>query len=93
MDAKFGDLPRPAFMKTVTLTYAKAHLNELVQRAAAGETVCITRRGKPIAQLSAVVPPRKPVDVAALRALTDRMPMQEESAGEFVRRMRDEDRY
>jgi hypothetical protein len=36
---------------------------------------------------------RKQVDVAALRKLTDAMPMQSESAGEFVRRMRDEDRY
>jgi prevent-host-death family protein len=80
-------------MKTVNLAEAKAHLSELVERAAAGETVCITRRGKPVAQLTAVVRPRKPVDVAALRALTARMPMQQESAGEFVRRMRDEGRY
>ena len=36
---------------------------------------------------------RKRIDVAALRAVTDAMPMQPESAGEFTRRMRDEDRY
>jgi antitoxin (DNA-binding transcriptional repressor) of toxin-antitoxin stability system len=64
-----------------------------VERAAAGEPVCITRRGKPVAQLSAAAIPRKPIDVASLRAMTDAMPMQEESAGEFIRRMRDEDRY
>jgi antitoxin (DNA-binding transcriptional repressor) of toxin-antitoxin stability system len=80
-------------MKTVTLAEAKAHLSELVERAAAGETVCITRRGKPMAQLSQVTRPRKRIDIAALRAITDKMPMQPESAGEFVRRMRDEDRY
>jgi prevent-host-death family protein len=80
-------------MKQVNLAHAKAHLSELVERAAAGEPICITRRGKPVAQLSAVERPRKPVDVAALRALTDRMPMQQESAGDFVRRIRDEDRY
>ena len=80
-------------MKTVNLAEAKARLSELVERAAAGETVCITRRGKPVAQLSAVERPRKPVDLAALRALTDRMPMQQESAGDFVRRMRDDARY
>jgi prevent-host-death family protein len=80
-------------MKTVTLAHAKAHLSELVERAAAGEPVCITRHGKPMAQLSAVARPRKPVDVAALRALTDKMPMQQESAADFVRRMRDEGRY
>lgn len=80
-------------MKTVTLSQAKAHLSELVERAAAGETVCITRRGKPIAQLSQARSPRKRIDIAALRALTDKMQMQPESAGEFMRRMRDEDRY
>jgi prevent-host-death family protein len=80
-------------MKTVNLAEAKARLSELVERAAAGETVCITRRGKPVAQLSAVATPRKPVDVAALRALTARIPMQQEAAADFVRRMRDEGRY
>ena len=80
-------------MEMVNLAKAKAHLSELVERAAAGEIVCITRRGKPVAQLSAVVRPRKPVDVAALRALTARIPMQQESAADFVRRMRDESRY
>lgn len=80
-------------MKTVNLAHAKAHLSELVEEAAGGDTICITRRGKPVAQISAVARPRKPVDVAALRALTEKMQMQPESAGEFVRRMRDEDRY
>jgi len=36
---------------------------------------------------------RKRIHVAALRAMTDRMPIQPESAGDFIRRMRDEDRY
>ena len=80
-------------MKQVNLAEAKAHLSALVKQAAAGDVICITRRGKPVARLSAVERPRKPVDVAALRALTDRMPMQQEGAGEFVRRMRDEGRY
>lgn len=80
-------------MKTVNLAEAKAHLSELIDRAAAGEPVCITRRGKPVAQLTAVQRPRQPIDIGALRALTDRIPMQQESAGDFVRRMRDEGRY
>jgi prevent-host-death family protein len=80
-------------VKQVSLAHAKAHLSELVERAAAGEPVCITRRGKPVAQITAVASPRKSINLAALRALTDAMPMQQESAGEFIRRMRDEDRY
>ena len=80
-------------MNTVNLADAKAHLSELVTQAASGETVCITRRGKPVARLTAVQPPRRPVDVAALRTLTDSMPAQHESGGDFVRAMRDGDRY
>ena len=37
--------------------------------------------------------PRKRIDAAALQAVTDAMPMLSESAREFIRRMRDEDRY
>jgi prevent-host-death family protein len=77
----------------VSLADAKAHLSELVERAAAGEAVCITRRGKPVAQITAVDTPRKRIDVAALRAITDAMPVQRETARDFIRRMRDEDRY
>jgi prevent-host-death family protein len=77
----------------VSLADAKAHLSELVERAADGEAVCITRRGKPVAQLTAVDTPRKRIDVAALRAMTDAMPVQRETARDFIRRMRDENRY
>lgn len=80
-------------MRSVSLTEARAHLGKLVERAAAGEPVCITRRGKPVVQISAFATPHKRIDVMALRALTDAMPMQPKSADAFVRRMRDEDRY
>jgi prevent-host-death family protein len=80
-------------MNTVNLADAKAHLSELVAQAASGEAVCITRRGKPVARLTAVHAPRRPVALATLRALTESMPMQMESAGDFVREMRDGDRY
>jgi prevent-host-death family protein len=77
----------------VSLADAKAHLSELVERAAGGEALCITRRGKAIAQITGVNAPRKRVDLAALRAITDAMPVQPETARDFIRRMRDEDRY
>ena len=80
-------------MTDVPLAEAKAHLSELVARAAAGDLVRITRRGRPVAQLTAISEERVPVDVAALRALTAGSAPQPESAGDFVRRMRDEDRY
>ncbi len=80
-------------MITVSLANAKARLSELVERAAAGEAVCITRRGKPVAQITAIDSPRKSIDIAALQAMTDTMPVQMETARDFIRRMRDEDRY
>ena len=80
-------------MKQVNLADAKAHLSQLVAQAAAGEPVCILRRGKPVAQLTAVNVGRKRIDPSALQAVTDAMPRQPESARDFVRRMRDDERY
>jgi prevent-host-death family protein len=80
-------------MRAVSLADAKARLSELVDRAERGESVCITRRGKPVAQLTPIKSPREPLDMEALRALLASMPLQAESAGDFIRRMRDEDRY
>jgi len=47
---------------------------------------------QPVAQLTAVDVRRKRIDPSALRAVTDAMPMQPESARDFVRRMRDDER-
>ena len=80
-------------MRTVNLADAKAKLSELVAEAAAGETVRILRRGKPVAQLTAVTPPRKRIDIEALRNLAASLPSQADTAGEHIRKMRDEDRY
>ncbi len=80
-------------METVILADAKARLSELVDRAEAGDAATINRRGKAVAQITAITPPEKPIEIAALRALTDSMPMQAESAGDFIRRMPDEDWY
>jgi prevent-host-death family protein len=78
---------------TISLAEAKARLSELIERAASGETVGITRRGKLVAQIAPSRPPRKPIDADALRALTSGMTRQTVSAGEFIRQMRDSDRY
>ncbi|NGN40070.1 type II toxin-antitoxin system prevent-host-death family antitoxin [Mesorhizobium sp. CGMCC 1.15528] len=80
-------------MSTVNLADAKAHLSELIGRVAEGDTVRITRRGKPIAQLSSVKKTLQPIDLGALKRITDPMPAQKQSAGDFMREMRDGDRY
>ena len=80
-------------LRRVNLADAKAHLSELVERAAAGEAVCITRRGKAVAQITAVDTPRKRIDPRALRAMTAAMPVQPQTARDFICRMRDDDRF
>jgi prevent-host-death family protein len=80
-------------METFSLAEAKARLSELVTRAVEGETVQITRRGKPVAQITAIEPPRQPIDLEALKAIRRLSHKQKESAGAFMRRMRDEERY
>jgi prevent-host-death family protein len=80
-------------MDTITLADAKAHLSELVDRVESGESIDITRRGKPVARLTRVERPRKRIDVAMLRSLTATMPPQAQDAAGLVRSMRDGDRY
>jgi prevent-host-death family protein len=80
-------------MESISLAEAKARLSELVSRAAEGETVEITKRGKPVAQITPIGKPRKPIDVELLRSVSKNSPTQKESAGDFVRRMRDSGRY
>lgn len=80
-------------MDQINLADAKAHLSELVDRVEAGDSIDITRRGKPVARLTAVVRPRKRIDAVALQALTATMPPQSEDAADLVRAMRDGDRY
>jgi prevent-host-death family protein len=80
-------------MDAINLADAKAHLSELVDRVEAGDSIDITRRGKPVARLTSVAKPRKPIDATLLQALTATMPPQTESAADLVRAMRDGDRY
>lgn len=79
--------------KTYTLAEAKAHLSELTELAAAGETVIITKRGKPVARVSKPEPTPEPVDLATLRRLTALIPHQDEDGETFMRRVRDDERY
>lgn len=80
-------------MRSVSIAEAKAHLSELIDQALAGEEIEITRRGEPVVLMHAAPRKKKPIDIEALKALCDSMPEQPESGGEFMRRMRDSERY
>jgi prevent-host-death family protein len=80
-------------MNSVSIAEAKARLSELVDRVASGQTIAITRRGKAVARLAPTPAPRKPIDVAALRALTEAMPKSSQGAGKFMRALRESGRF
>lgn len=80
-------------MPSITIAGAKAHLSELIDRVEAGDSIDITRRGRPVARLTAVEKPRKPIDAAQLQSLTADMQPSAQTAADFVRSMRDGDRY
>ena len=80
-------------MNAINLADAKAHLSELIDRVEAGDSIDITRRGKPVARLTTVEKSLKPIDAKVLQSLTASMPPQSRSAADLVRAMRDGDRY
>jgi len=75
-------------MVTVTLVEAKAHLSELLDRVESGEDVVITRHGRPVAHLSPVSRPRRPVrSLAEFRA---RMPRLRKRSAILLGELRDD---
>jgi antitoxin (DNA-binding transcriptional repressor) of toxin-antitoxin stability system len=80
---------------SVEIADAEGSLDALVESVASGRRVCLTRDGRPVAWLTAVAPnpPRRPISRDLLHNLTRDAPCQEESAGNFMRRIRDEERY
>ncbi|MCJ2017705.1 type II toxin-antitoxin system prevent-host-death family antitoxin [Methylobacterium sp. E-065] len=80
-------------MDTISLADAETQLGALIDRVAIGDSVAITRDGRPVALLTRTDIPLQPISLDVLRAVTVAMPEQGESAGSFIRTMRDEDRY
>lgn len=65
----------------------------VLDRRPPDEIVGYDADGLPVAQLLRVEMHRKPVDLAALHALTESMPMQPEAGGDWLRALRDDQRY
>jgi prevent-host-death family protein len=77
-------------METVKVAEAKARLSEILARVEEGREVLITRRGRPVARLSPVERPKKPIDFAALDSLRARQPLSHISSVRLIRKMRDQ---
>jgi hypothetical protein len=65
-------------------------MRKLAGRAAAGETVRLMPRGKPALSIKMRA---QRIELLALPALTDAMPLQQESRRDLVRGLRDQGRY
>lgn len=78
---------------SVTLAEAKPRLSELTERAAAGEELVITKRGRPVGRLCRVMPDKRAVDVERLRRLTSGMGGSDDEGDEVLRRLGDDARY
>ena len=77
-------------MRRVSVTEARREWSKLLSAVEAGESVIITRYGKPVAHLAPPGGMARFQDAARLRAST---PPMRESAGEFIRKLRDDERY
>ncbi|MBK6403346.1 MAG: type II toxin-antitoxin system prevent-host-death family antitoxin [Rhodocyclaceae bacterium] len=76
-------------MTTCTVAEAKAHLSELLARVESGEELTITRRGRPVAQLSPIRPARRSADWPAIRAFRETTGTTGTATAELVRAVRD----
>jgi prevent-host-death family protein len=79
--------------QTVSVAEAKARLSELLAAVEAGESIVITKRGKPVARLSPERLPRRKITREWLEELVAGMPEETEPAGDYMRRFRDAERY
>ncbi len=81
-------------MSSYSVADAKNSLSQLIDRALSGETVVITRRGQPVAELKPVRPAPQPItdaDIEWLRSrLRGRRPAKTD-AGTLLTTMRDEE--
>lgn len=78
-------------MGAFSVAEAKAKLSAIIEMVEAGETVMITKRGKPVVKLiSANALPIKPkMDLEELRRFRATIPPLKISGAEMIRRMRD----
>lgn len=79
-------------MGAYSIAQAKAHLSALVEQVTRGETVTLTRRGKPVARIvpAAALTPKPKLDLAVLQKFRSSLPAASIDSAHMVRNMRDE---
>ncbi|MES1200586.1 MAG: type II toxin-antitoxin system prevent-host-death family antitoxin [Pseudomonadota bacterium] len=82
-------------MTDYSVAEAKAKFSELIERAEKGESVVVTRHGKPVVELKPVTPPPRRLTQADLDWLAERRKTRKVKKGapnavQLVRKMREE---
>ena len=79
-------------MSSVSIAEAKDSLPQLVSAAQAGETITITRHGRPVAQISAIAPAAcAPRSISWIEVQLAALPRPATDPAALLRAMRDEE--
>jgi prevent-host-death family protein len=78
-------------MGAFSVAEAKAQLSAIIEMVEAGETVTITKRGKPVVKMvpANALPIKPKMDLEELRRFRATIPPLKISGAEMIRRMRD----
>ncbi len=78
-------------MGAFSVAEAKAQLSAIIEMVEAGETVTITKRGKPVVKMvpANALPIKPKMDLEELRKLRALTPMMKTNSVEIIRKMRD----
>ena len=78
-------------MGAFSVAEAKAQLSAIIEMVEAGETVTITKRGKPVVKMipANALPIKPKMDLEELRKLRALTPMMKINSVEIIRQMRD----
>lgn len=78
-------------MGAYSVAEAKAQLSAIIDIVERGETVTITKRGKPVVNIvpANALPIKPKMDLAELRRFRESMPIMKTSSVEIIRAMRD----
>ena len=78
-------------MGAFSVAEAKAQLSAIIEMVEAGETITITKRGKPVVKMvpANALPIKPKMDLEELRKLRALTPMMKTNSVEIIRQMRD----
>ena len=78
-------------MGAFSIAEAKAQLSAIIEMVEAGETITITKRGKPVVKMvpANALPIKPKMDLEELRKLRALTPMMKTNSVEIIRQMRD----